>query len=105
MASLAGFVSLRSRGLVDLYQAIVFFLFFLILSYLSFKSYRKKYGDLSVVYITALSFSVFLLEFLKAKPVYLYYHISLNHLLSLVVFFSSIAYIFYRFAKFRKGKA
>lgn len=89
---------------VELYQALVFFLLFLVLSFLSFSYYRKKEGQVSIVYLTCLSFFVFLLEFLKAKPVYLYYHITLNHLLSLGIFVGCIVYIGYGFVRTVRGK-
>lgn len=89
---------------VELYQSLFFLFLFAVLFTLHSTVYRKQKGIISVCFLVGLSFILFILEFLKSEAVYLYYKISLNHVLAFSVFSVSLGYLIYLLLKQRKGK-
>lgn len=73
------------RHPVEIYSFILYIVFFVLLVYLyRHNIIRKSYGLVSYIFLFFIALIIFLLEFLKERPIYLY-SLGLNQIIALVV--------------------
>lgn len=93
------------RHPVELYEAILFTILTIILFFVYRKVKRKIYpsGLVSYIFGVGLAVIIFLLEFLKVYPVYLY-GLSIRQFTAILIFFATVVPLIKRI-KFMKGKS